>query len=213
MKKLIISTTFVLALLIGTPSAYSAGCSEGVGTYDFFSQTVLSDCPNAAKLRGVCMAIHLRTSDPSPYPNFPHMYQRRILDASCVDVTKDSEEEIASKIQKMWIELEDKLICNSGMFPVPNGNVVKYAVSNSHDQFIADVARWKVNLNRVDPADQLTVLDYVAKEIIKHKGTSLESKLLDYYRTLQRGGAKHKSELDEEKKNSDSKSPTPAQTQ
>lgn len=159
---------------------------------------MLSDCPNPARLRGICTAILNRTPDPSPYVNFPHMYQRRILNAACADASKDSEEEVVRKIQKMWSELEDHLVCNGLTFDIPNGNVVKYAIVVKHDQFIADVARWKVNLDKVDSSDQLTVLDYLAHQIIKHRGTSLESKLRGYYLQLRTSGAKHKSELEEE---------------
>ena len=55
-----------------------------------------------------------------------------------------------------------------------------------------DVTEWGVDLNKIDPADGKTVLDYVKEELEKKKGTALESNLKDYYKLMKDAGAKHR---------------------
>ncbi len=163
-----------------------------------FAQTTepeTSPCPNPKKLRGLCAVVGDLTEDSNPQGKYKYVYQRRIFEAACVDVNKDSEEEIARKVSKVWRENEDKLICNSTRFEVGNGNIIKFAVNTAFDSFISDVAIWKVDLNKVDETDGRTVLDYVKYKMERAKGSSTERVLSFYYRTLRSAGAKHKSEL------------------
>ena len=109
---------------------------------------------------------------------------------------EDSEEEAGRKIRAMWTKYEDKLICNNTRFDVLDGNMLKFAASARFEDFLFDTAMiWQVNLNRVDPSDGRTVLDYVQKEIDKNRGSALEGKLKTYYDMLRTSGAKHRSEL------------------
>lgn len=147
------------------------------------------------KLRGLCIFVGGRTKVSNPHGRYVWEYQNRIMDASCVDVVKDSEELVAQKVSKMWKDNEEKLICNNTSFDVSNGNLIKFAVNMKYDEFILDVADWKVNFNKVDKTDGRTVLDYVQMQIDRSKGLSIESKLRDYYRILRQAGAKHRAEL------------------
>jgi len=123
------------------------------------------------------------------------MYQRKILDAACVDVSKDNEEQISQKIRRMWSASKTQLKCNNAQFDVADRNVLKFAVSSLFTDFLDDAIYWKVELNQVDQIDQRTVLDYVQFQIERNQGSSLESRFRNYYRMLREGGAKHKSEL------------------
>lgn len=152
-------------------------------------------CPNKTKLTSVCLMIGNRMKDPKPIDFNEFMYNRRILEASCVNVDRDSEEVKIEKIRKMWNSFEEEMVCNSSTFDVANGNYIKFAVANKFDEFINDVIDWKVNLNRVDPSDGRTVLDYIKFQIEKNKGNALERKLQHYYDILKAAGAKHKAEL------------------
>ena len=154
-----------------------------------------SPCPNPKKLRGLCGMVGALVEDSEPQGKYKYLYQRRIFEAACVDVNKDSEEEIARKVSKVWKENEDQLICNNTAFEVGNGNIIKFAVNMTFDSFIFDMAIWKVNLNKVDATDGRTVLDYVKYQMERAKGTSAERVLSLYYSSLRRAGAKHKSEL------------------
>jgi len=163
-----------------------------------FSQTAepeTSPCPNPKKLRAMCGMVGDWTKDFEPQGKYEYLYQRRFLEAACVDLEKDSKEEISKKISQVWIENEDKFICNNTQFDVGNGNIIKFAVVKNFDTFIFDIIDWKVNLNKVDETDGRTVLDYVKYQMEKAKGTSLEKKLKFYYSSLKSAGAKHKSEL------------------
>jgi hypothetical protein len=151
-------------------------------------------CPNRKKLKSLCLMIGNKISDFEGGPN-KYMYQTKFLEAACVDIKKDSEAVKYEKIQKAWIASENDIKCNSTRFDVRDGNILKFAVSNDFDDFITDVINWKVNLNRVDPTDGNTVLDYIKKHMEINKGNSLGQKYQIYYERLKKAGAKHKSEL------------------
>ena len=152
-------------------------------------------CPNPKKLRGMCMLIDSQDKDPNPQGHFVYKYQRKFLEAACIDVNKDSEEVIAQKISKVWKDNENTLICNNTKFDVSNGNIIKFAVNLKFDSFITDMTYWKVNLNKVDKTDGRTVLDYIKDQIERNKGLASEPVLQGYYKQLKKAGAKHKSEL------------------
>lgn len=152
-------------------------------------------CPNPKKLRGLCMFVDSKEQDPNPQGRFVFKYQRKLLEAACVDVKKDSEEEIGKKISKVMQENEKTLICNNLKFDVANGNIIKFAVNLKFDEFLIDMAQWKVNMNKVDETDGRTVLDYVQVQLERNKGLPQEPVLKRYYDMLKKAGAKHKNEL------------------
>ena len=152
-------------------------------------------CPNPKKLRGLCMFVSGKEEDPNPQGRFVWKYQRKLLEAACADPAKDSEEVIGRKISKLWKENESTLICNNTKFDVANGNILKFAVNLKFDEFLIDVTRWKVNLNKVDETDGRTLLDYVQTQIQSNEGLATEPVLKRYYQMLRDAGAKHKSEL------------------
>lgn len=150
-------------------------------------------CPNPKKIRHICMFIDGRSVDTEPNTPYRFRYQRYIHEAACVK-PGDKEEVRLKKIQNMWTTFESQLICNNVQFDVPNGSVIKYAVSSQFDEFIWDIIYWKVNLNKVDQTDGKTVLDYLKGEIDRRREDSTE-RLKAYYEMLREAGAKHKSEL------------------
>src|SRR5690606_25399298 len=107
-------------------------------------------CPNPKKLRAMCEMVGDWTKDSEPQGKYEYLYQRRFLEAACVDLEKDSKEEMSKKISRVWKENEDKLICNNTQFEMGNGNIIKFAIDKSFDTFVFDVIDWKVNLNKVD---------------------------------------------------------------
>lgn len=154
-----------------------------------------ANCPNEKKIQHICAYINDREPDKDPDSPYDYTYQRMVIEASCADMEKDSEALIAEKVSKMWSKFENKLICNSLRFDVHNGSIIKYAVASHFDQFIEDVAAWKVNLNKVDAHDKKTVLDYISDHLERSKNTPLEPDLKRYYQILRKAGAKHKREL------------------
>lgn len=87
------------------------------------------------------------------------------------------------------------LSCDALNFSMGKGDLIKYGVNNYFDEFILDITLWGIDLNKIDPADGKTALDYVKDELAKKKGTSLENNLRDYYQLLRDAGAKHRHEL------------------
>lgn len=117
------------------------------------------------------------------------------MEGACVDLGNDSKATIQSKISTFWNANEDKLKCNSTQFDVPNGNIIKFAVSMKFDEFLTDAVDWNVNLNEVDRTDGMTVLDYIKSHMDRSKGSHNEKVLQIYYNQLRAAGAKHKAEL------------------
>lgn len=155
----------------------------------------LNLCPNYENLKSLCALVGEQSEDPdSNSPNL-YLYQTKVFEGACVNIEKDNKEVVKKKIQALWAKFEDKLICDSPLFNSPQGSVIKYAVSRKFEPFLEDVVQWGVNLNRIDPIDQQTVLDYVKNEMVRVKGTSMEVKMKAYYQILRNGGAKHKAEL------------------
>lgn len=153
-------------------------------------------CPNDHLINTLCDYVdsHLPEAEGSPYR---YRYQTIIMQASCVNPT-DSKEVIQEKVNAFWRKYENRLTCEVANFGVRNGNLIKYAIRKNFDSFIVDVSRnWKVNLNRVDPSDQKTVLDFVYDELAieEARGSALANRLRTYANFLKANGAKRKSEL------------------
>lgn len=149
-------------------------------------------CPNRAKLKNLCTMVSGRMKDSSGKNKY--LYQTKFQEAACIQ-SSDSEEQKNQKIREAWTKYESDLKCNSTQFDVMDGSLIKYSVSYRFDEFIDEVIKWKINLNKVDETDGRTPLDYIKYHIEKNKGNALEEKFQIYYDKLKAAGAKHKSEL------------------
>lgn len=160
------------------------------------AQTVTDQpCTNEVKLRGICGTVANMDEKSDPSSKLRFRYQEKLLEAACADIVKDSEETVSRKISVLWDRNQDKLKCVSSAFDVENGNILKFAVRLKFDDFLYDMVKWKVDLNKIDPADDRTVLDYIKYQIDTQKGTSSESTLKSYYDFLRKAGAKHSNEI------------------
>lgn len=158
-------------------------------------------CPNGDDLGKLCIAILGVQRDASNEYRFH--YQKLIMDAACA-TKSDSDSVRAQKVQRMWKQYEDRLICGSTSFDVQNGSLLKLAVSRRMDDFVFDAACvWNVDLNQIDSADGRTVLDYTFKEYMQNEGTAISSRIKTYYDMLRFGcdggrtsiKARHRDEL------------------
>ena len=128
--------------------------------------------------------------------SFDYHFQKTMYTSACADMNTMSDAEINAKLRVWWNLYKKKLTCDSIQFNVPNGSIIKYAISGRVTPFIDDVIYAKLDLNVVDESDDRTVLDYVRDEIKRQTDTSPNKKVLqEYYDKLRAAGAKHKSEL------------------
>jgi hypothetical protein len=156
------------------------------------AEPVDSARPDPSKMRNLCLCVSNRPVDGSG--KYKWLYRKRIYEAAGVN-DYDSKEVIIRKIQKVWRETEPTLLCTGAQFDVTKGNIVKWAVSYKFYDFINDIIKWGINLNRVDEADGRTALDYALFHIQRNKGNAMEPVYQDIYDTLRKAGAKHRREL------------------
>jgi len=152
-------------------------------------------CPDPLKLKNICMMVGNRMPAPKPHGEIVYRYQLALREAACV-AENEVPSKVSEKVRLAWQASENLLVCNSVQFDVMAGNLLKFAVSKKNDDFIDDVIGWGVNLNRIDPSDQRTVLDYIKFHIDRNKGNELEGKFEIYYNQFRKAGAKHSSELE-----------------
>ncbi|MGV4413336.1 MULTISPECIES: hypothetical protein [unclassified Chryseobacterium] len=163
-----------------------------------FSQTALEkqqkECSeriknggNARALRGICQHVitpHLVDGELS--------YVTRFKKAAGV-TPEDSEEEMYRKIRKVWNEYEDCLTCDTIAFSLIGGSILKAATVSLNKDFYNTVIKWGVNLNRIDPVDGKTVLDFIQDKIATNPPN------IDfyeaYYLVLKQYGAKHAADI------------------
>jgi hypothetical protein len=151
--------------------------------------------PRPIKLRHLCSSIDSMERESGNEPGIYFRYHRNIYEAACVDPAKDDEATIAKKISAVWNANQNLLECNTTKIDIVNANVIKFAALMRFDEFLYDVVKWKVDLNKVDDFDGRTPLDYIRDEKNRLQGTPPGVLLERYYNILRSGGAKHKSEL------------------
>lgn len=152
-------------------------------------------CMDEKKLGRICSYVNSRSADRTPGTTLKYNYQRHILDAACVDLSKDSEAVIAEKVSAMWANYQDGFKCSNLKFEVTKGSVLKFASVLLFEEYLDDMIRWKVDLNVVDKTDDRTVLDFIKNKIERSKGLGIDKTYEHYYQKLRKAGAKHKSEL------------------
>jgi hypothetical protein len=158
----------------------------------------IEPCHDRRKIGGICNFISSMSRDNNPNSSYVYLYEKNIYEASCVDIDNDTDEEISRKVNALWNAYEDELVCYNTSFDVKNGSVLKFAVAIRFQDFIEDAAfLWKINLNKIDPSDNRTVLDYVEQRIDLSRGNANEPILRRYYEILRQSGAKHRRELQE----------------
>lgn len=148
-------------------------------------QALAQQCANGEGAVAVCLWIGSLKPDSSGEYRFA--YEKRIMDAACVS-RFDDEAARNRKVRHLWAQYEDKLVCNSPRFDVQNGSMLKYAVSSRDEDFLFDAACvWKVDLNRIDPSDGRTVLDYAFDEYLRNEDKAIGRKIKGYYDFLRFG--------------------------
>jgi hypothetical protein len=194
---------FAFSLLISFSAFAADDCDPAViapgviSSLVSVSEKLKTQCPNEINVANFCSAIEAQTLEMEPtHPSVMYRYQNLVFAASCV-LTSDSETIVKAKVQNFWNRYHNVLNCNHFNFNPKNGSVLKLAVARQAEPFIEDaLSSWKVGLNHVDQADQLTVLDYIENRKKDAGASSSFSKTLQrYYERFRAAGAKHKREL------------------
>ena len=147
------------------------------------------------RMRGLCMYVGSKEKIEGRDGRYVWGYQREIFKAAGVDTLKDDEAMIAKKVSTMWNNNDELFACASTQFDVTYGSIIKYAINMKFEEFLIDMVQWKVNLNKVDDADNMTIMDYLQLQLEREKGLPSEPYLKSYYAMFKKAGAKHRVEL------------------
>lgn len=127
--------------------------------------------PKDIDYEALCLDIGTKTKAPiAEIEYYEYMYEKRILELSCVNVRSDDEETVKRKVQKWWNKYKTKCKCDSLDFGLSNGNLLKFALSQNFPEVIETLSStYGCDINFIDPVDGLNVLDYISKEISRLK--------------------------------------------
>ncbi|MFD0941907.1 hypothetical protein [Pedobacter boryungensis] len=152
---------------------------------------------NLKKMQNICLIVGDWTVPDEDGTRFKYMYQQRFYLAAKVDTLQDNEQTITKKIAAMWKVYQQTgyIACNASTFDIRDGNLLKYAVADKFDQFLEDAIKWKLDLNKIDFYDQMTLLDYVDYHLNRYKGSAMEPVYKKYHNMFRKAGAKYKREL------------------
>lgn len=136
--------------------------------YQLIFENFNDTCPQPKKIDYQALCIDIGTKAKSPTDEaeyYEYSYEGRLLKLACVNIFIDNEETIKSKVQLFWNKYKTQCRCDSITFPVQNGNILKFVLSQNFPDLIDLLADYGCDINFIDPADGLNLLDYVMSEI------------------------------------------------
>ncbi len=144
--------------------------------------------PKDSDYRLICGDLVTKSKVPGDEAEFyEYIYEKRLLHMACVNIGIDSEEIVKKKVQAWWEKYKTKCKCDSITFNVPNGSLLKFAISQSQPEFIDIlVFNYNLDINFVDPADGRTDLDYLNDQIEILKGDGSSQGTIDIYEKYKR---------------------------
>jgi hypothetical protein len=122
-----------------------------------------------------------------------YLYEQRLWEASGAVMGVDDLETAKKKINVWWEE--NKLKCKCDALGFPNGNLLKYSISQSFPDLLDTFTSiYDLDINFIDPADGKNVLDYLNDQIARYIATGISKESIkiyeDYRLSLIRLGAK-----------------------
>jgi len=166
--------------------------------YTIILKNVSDTCkePKASDFKSFCADVSTKAkATGSKTDTVEFLYEQRLWEVACAVMGVDDLETAKIKIQTWWNKYKTKCKCDSLGFNIPNGNLLKFSVSQSLPDVIDTmVSTYGLDINFKDPVDGKNVLDYVNDELIRFKsgGISQESIKIyeDYRASLIKLGAK-----------------------
>lgn len=111
-----------------------------------------------------------------------YRYEQRLWEVACAVMGVDDLATAKIKIQKWWNKYKTKCKCDSLGFNVPNGNILKFSISQSMPDFMDTiVSTYGLDINFKDPADGKNVLDYLNDEIERFKKGGISQPSIKIY--------------------------------
>lgn len=99
-----------------------------------------------------------------------YAYEQKLLQMACFNLDLDDEEVAKKKLQIFWSNYKTSCKCDALSFQVQNGNLLKFALSQNMPEVIETLAStYGCDINFIDPADGLNLLDYILSEISRLK--------------------------------------------
>lgn len=118
--------------------------------------------PSGGQFNSLCIFIERKD----------YAYEDRLWLMSGIN-SGDSRLVIIAKVQKMMYNNWKSCKCNSTSFGVRDGNLLKYSVNRKFENFVDDmVETYGIDINRIDPSDGKTLLDFMDYEIALYKKLS-----------------------------------------
>ncbi|MFV5702508.1 hypothetical protein ACM55F_11605 [Flavobacterium sp. XS2P12] len=104
---------------------------------------------------------------------------------ACVNIGVDDEEMAKKKLQLFWNKYKTKCKCDCLDFSLPNGNFLKYSISQKMPEVIVNLAdTYALDINFIDPQDGLNLLDWIVKEMKSPNNTNDNIKYWDDLRIM-----------------------------
>ena len=127
--------------------------------------------PKESDFKALCADIGSKAKAPiAEIEYYEYTYEKRILQLACVDLKVDNEETIKQKVKTWWNKYKISCKCDSVDFGLQNGNILKFALSQSFPEVGELLASfYGCDINFIDPADGLNLLDYINLEIARLK--------------------------------------------
>lgn len=134
-----------------------------------FNDTCLP--PKTSDYKEICAHVATRAKAPlNEIQYYEYYYEKKIDEMACVNIGVDNEETVRKKLQSFWNKYKTSCKCDALSFGLPNGNFLKYALSQNMPEVIETLAStYGLDINFIDPADGLNLLDYIIGEIERLK--------------------------------------------
>ena len=160
-------------------------------------KVVEPECKMATReqFKGLCNSIKKEETGRNPKIKGAR-YHEELWRLACADPMKDSAEQAKIKINKMWNVHKKEFRCwGYTDVSVSDGNVLKFSMDVGFSEFVKNVVEtYDFDLNFEDPADGLTILDFVKRRIGDFQKKKDEDKVEEFeevYAYLLTKGAKH----------------------
>ncbi|HEY8690631.1 MAG TPA: hypothetical protein VIM07_15445 [Chitinophagaceae bacterium] len=130
-------------------------------------------CPPPTKSDYLVLCAYVATAVKAPANEkqyYEYYYEKKLWEMAGIKIGVDNEETVKKKLQLFWNKYKTSCKCDALNFGLPNGNLLKYALSQNMPGLIETLAdTYMLDINFIDPADGLNLLDYIIGEVERLK--------------------------------------------